>query len=434
MFSKLAKRFADGNLIVQILIGIALGAVIGFWTHYQAAPYNELIAKGVSDAAQLAVAKKDLTDAANSVANSIAVLGNLFVGALKAIAPILVFVLVATSIIVKEFGHAKGMQKVVTLYLVGTFLAAVVAVVASFLFPMELVLKGVESANMSAPQGIVDVLKDLIFKMVQNPITALSTGNYIGIITWAVGGGIAMRFCTQETKKVFQDVSDGVTKIVRFIIRLAPFGIFGLVTISIHETGFEALAGYLKLILVLVGAMAFVSFVVYPAMVFAVTKKNPYPLVITCVRESAVTAFFTRSSAANIPVNMALCKKLGLKEELYSISIPLGATINMGGAAVTIGILALAAVNSIPSITVDFGDALLLCFISALGACGASGVAGGSLLLVPLACALFGIGNDIAMQVVGVGFIIGVIQDSVETAVNSASDVLFTAVASETSE
>ena len=434
MFSKLAKRFADGNLIVQILIGIALGAVIGFWTHYQAAPYNELIAKGVSDAAQLAAAKKDLTDVANSVANSIAVLGNLFVGALKAIAPILVFVLVAASIIVKEFGHTKGMQKVVTLYLVGTFLAAVVAVVASFLFPMELVLKGVESANMSAPQGIVDVLKDLIFKMVQNPITALSSGNYIGIITWAVGGGIAMRFCTQETKKVFQDVSDGVTKIVRFIIRLAPFGIFGLVTISIHETGFEALAGYLKLILVLVGAMAFVSFVVYPAMVFAVTKKNPYPLVMTCVRESAVTAFFTRSSAANIPVNMALCKKLGLKEELYSISIPLGATINMGGAAVTIGILALAAVNSIPSITVDFGDALLLCFISALGACGASGVAGGSLLLVPLACALFGIGNDIAMQVVGVGFIIGVIQDSVETAVNSASDVLFTAVASETVE
>jgi serine/threonine transporter sstT len=434
MFSKLAKRFADGNLIVQILIGIALGAVIGFWTHYQAAPYNELIAKGVSDAAQLAAAKKDLTDVANSVANSIAVLGNLFVGALKAIAPILVFVLVAASIIVKEFGHAKGMQKVVTLYLVGTFLAAVVAVVASFLFPMELVLKGVESANMSAPQGIVDVLKDLIFKMVQNPISALSSGNYIGIVTWAVGGGIAMRFCTQETKKVFQDVSDGVTKIVRFIIRLAPFGIFGLVTISIHETGFEALAGYLKLILVLVGSMAFVSFVVYPAMVFVVTKKNPYPLVMTCVRESAVTAFFTRSSAANIPVNMALCKKLGLKEELYSISIPLGATINMGGAAVTIGILALAAVNSIPSITVDFGDALLLCFISALGACGASGVAGGSLLLVPLACALFGIGNDIAMQVVGVGFIIGVIQDSVETAVNSASDVLFTAVASETIE
>ena len=434
MFGKLVKRFADGNLIVQILIGILLGAAIGFWTHSQSADFNKLIADGVTDTAQLAAAKKGLTDAANSVANSIAVLGDLFVGALKAIAPILVFVLVAASIIVKEFGHAKGMQKVVGLYLVGTFLAAVVAVVASFLFPTELMLKGVQSADMSAPQGIVEVLKDLIFKMVQNPITALSSGNYIGIITWAVGGGIAMRFCTAETKKVFQDVSDGVTKIVRFIIRLAPFGIFGLVTISIHSTGFDALAGYLKLILVLVGSMAFVSFVVYPAIVFVLTKKNPYPLVMTCVRESAVTAFFTRSSAANIPVNMALCKKLGLKEELYSISIPLGATINMGGAAVTIGVLALAAVNSIPSITVDFGDALLLCFISALGACGASGVAGGSLLLVPLACALFGIGNDIAMQVVGVGFIIGVIQDSVETAVNSASDVLFTAVASETSE
>ena len=434
MFGKLAKRYADGNLIVQILIGILLGAAIGFWTHSQSADFNKLIADGVTDTAQLAAAKKGLTDAANSVANSIAVLGDLFVGALKAIAPILVFVLVAASIIVKEFGHAKGMQKVVGLYLVGTFLAAVVAVVASFLFPTELMLKGVQSADMSAPQGIVEVLKDLIFKMVQNPITALSSGNYIGIITWAVGGGIAMRFCTAETKKVFQDVSDGVTKIVRFIIRLAPFGIFGLVTISIHSTGFDALAGYLKLILVLVGSMAFVSFVVYPAIVFVLTKKNPYPLVMTCVRESAVTAFFTRSSAANIPVNMALCKKLGLKEELSSISIPLGATINMGGAAVTIGVLALAAVNSIPSITVDFGDALLLCFISALGACGASGVAGGSLLLVPLACALFGIGNDIAMQVVGVGFIIGVIQDSVETAVNSASDVLFTAVASETSE
>ena len=431
MFGKLAKRYADGNLIVQILIGILLGAAIGFWTHSQSADFNKLIADGVTDTAQLAAAKKGLTDAANSVANSIAVLGDLFVGALKAIAPILVFVLVAASIIVKEFGHAKGMQKVVGLYLVGTFLAAVVAVVASFLFPTELMLKGVQSADMSAPQGIVEVLKDLIFKMVQNPITALSSGNYIGIITWAVGGGIAMRFCTAETKKVFQDVSDGVTKIVRFIIRLAPFGIFGLVTISIHSTGFDALAGYLKLILVLVGSMAFVSFVVYPAIVFVLTKKNPYPLVMTCVRESAVTAFFTRSSAANIPVNMALCKKLGLKEELYSISIPLGATINMGGAAVTIGVLALAAVNSIPSITVDFGDALLLCFISALGACGASGVAGGSLLL---ACALFGIGNDIAMQVVGVGFIIGVIQDSVETAVNSASDVLFTAVASETIE
>ena len=370
---------------------------------------------------------------ANSIANGIAILGNLCVGALKAVAPVLVFALVATSIITKEFGHTKGMQKVICLYLVGTFLASVVAVIFSFLFPTEILLKGVEKASMGAPQNVVTVLKDLIFKMVENPVSALSSGNYIGIITWAVGGGIAMRGCSPETKKIFSDISDGLTKIVKFVIRLAPFGIFGIVAISIHETGFDALKSYIKLICILVSAMLTVAFVIYPLMAFLITKKNPYPLVMTCLRESAITAFFTRSSAANIPVNMALCKKLGLKEELYSISIPLGATINMGGAAVTIGIMTLAAVNSIPSITVTFGDALLLSFIAAIGACGASGVAGGSLLLIPLACALFGINNDIAMQVVAVGFIIGVIQDSVETALNSSSDVLFTAIASETS-
>ncbi|KEA45550.1 serine/threonine protein kinase [Campylobacter mucosalis] len=412
--SKMAKRYADGNLIVQILIGITLGAIIGFWGH-----------------SQLAVEGGE-AEFANKILNTIAILGNLFVGALKAVAPVLVFVLVATSIITKDFGETKGMGRVVALYLTGTFLAAVVAVCASFMFPVELVLKGVESAKMSAPQNVIDVLKDLIFKMVQNPVTAIGSGNYIGIITWAVGAGIAMRGCTKETKNVFKDVSDGVTKIVKFVIRLAPFGIFGLVAISIHETGFDALAGYLKLIFVLVGAMLFVAFVINPLMAFVVTRKNPYPLVMTSIKESAVTAFFTRSSAANIPVNMALCKKLGLKEELYSISIPLGATINMAGAAITISILALAAVNSLDYVTVSFSDALLLSFISAIGACGASGVAGGSLLLVPLACALFGISDDIAMQVVAVGFIIGVIQDSVETALNSSSDVVFTAIASET--
>lgn len=412
----MARKFADGNLIVQILIGILLGAVIGFWGNAQ------VVSGGES------------AELANKIVNSISILGNLFVGALKAVAPILIFVLVATSIITKDFGNAKGMQKVVVLYLISTFLAACVAVAASFLFPVELVLKGVESAAMSAPQNVVDVLKDLMFKIVQNPLQAIATGNYIGIIAWAVGGGIAMRGCSAETKKVFSDVSEGVTKIVRFVIRLAPFGIFGLVAISIHETGFEALKGYFKLIAVLVGAMLVVAFVVNPIIAFVVTKKNPFPLIMTCIKESAVTAFFTRSSAANIPVNIALCKKLSLKEELYSISIPLGATINMAGAAVTISILALAAVNSIPDITVTFGDALLLSFISAIGACGASGVAGGSLLLVPLACALFGISNDIAMQVVAIGFIIGVIQDSVETAVNSSSDVVFTAIASETTE
>ena len=439
MLKNIARRYADGNLIVQILVGIILGALVGFYTHYEAAPYNKISAKiqtiqnesGLSideviktrlsqDEAKQLNEAKEKAGSADSIAASASVLGDLFKGALKAIAPILVFVLVATSIILRDFGHTKGMQKIITLYLIGTFLAAVVAVVASFLFPVELSLKGLASADMSAPQGITNVLKDLIYKMVENPINALANGNYIGIITWAVGSGIALRNSTAETKKVFKDISDGVTHIVKFIIRLAPFGIFGMVAISIHETGFEVLAGYLK-------------FIIYPAMVFVLTRKNPYPLVMICLKESAISAFFTRSSAANIPVNMALCKKLGLKEELYSISIPLGATINMGGAAVTISILALTAVNSIPSITVTFGDALLLCFISALGACGASGVAGGSLLLVPLACGLFGISNDIAMQFVTVGFTIGVIQDSVETALNSSSDVLFTAVASETS-
>lgn len=464
-FSKLAKRYADGNLIVQILIGILLGAIIGFWGNSQLSSYHKgleafspnkeqfkqieserdfnKVAQAVSEFKNLNSPKSapsldelkqtfDKAQTANGVANAIAVLGDLFVGALKAVAPVLVFVLVATSIILKDFGGGKGMGRVIWLYLIGTIAASAAAVCASFLFPVELALKGVESASMSAPQNVLEVLKDLIFKIVQNPLVAISNGNYIGIIAWAVGGGIAMRACSKETKLVFKDVSDGVTNIVKFVIRLAPFGIFGLVAYSIHTTGFAALGTYLKLILVLVGTMLIVAFIINPLIAFAFTRKNPYPLIITCIKESAVTAFFTRSSAANIPVNMALCKKLGLKEELYSVSIPLGATINMAGAAVTISVLSLAAVNSIPAINVTFGDALLLCFISAIGACGASGVAGGSLLLIPLACALFGIGNDLAMQVVGVGFIIGVIQDSVETALNSSSDVVFTAVASET--
>lgn len=456
-FSKVARRFADGNLIIQILIGIFLGVLVGFYTHSQTATYDNALKEialseahfkelknapsfeKVANLANLSAektaslkAKFESAQTSDNLANSISVLGNLFVGALKAIAPILVFTLVATSIIIKEFGETKGLNRVVVLYLIGTFLAAVVAVSFSFLFPVTIMLQNVDSVNMSAPQGIVAVLKDLIFKMVQNPITAISTGNYIGIITWAVGAGIAMKGCSSETKKVFSDISEGVTKIVRFVIRLAPFGIFGLVALSIHEIGFEALAGYLKLVLVLVGAMAFVAFVVNPLIAFIITRKNPYPLVMTCIKESAVTAFFTRSSAANIPVNMALCKKLGIRKELYSISIPLGATINMAGAAVTISIMALTAVNSLEHISVGFGDALLLSFISAIGACGASGVAGGSLLLIPLACSLLGIPNDIAMQVVAVGFIIGVIQDSVETALNSSSDVLFTAIANET--
>lgn len=403
MFRGITKRYMDGNLILQIIIGIVLGAVLGF------------IANSGN---QMAL----------SIANSMSILGSLFVGALKSVAPILVFILVSSSIIVKEFGNANGLKKIIMLYLIGTFLASLSAVIASFLFPTTLVLQ-TNNAELLAPQSIIVVLKDLVFKMVDNPVHALSTGNYIGILTWAIGMGIALRHCAVETKKMFKDISEGITKVVKFIIRLAPFGIFGLVSTSVAQTGFEALGGYAKLLIVLVGTMLFVAFVVNALIVYFVTKKNPYPLIMTCVKESAVTAFFTRSSAANIPVNMNLCKKLNLDEKLYSISIPLGATINMAGAAVTIAVLALSAVNTL-NIQIGFLDALLLSVITAIGACGASGVAGGSLMLIPLACSLFGISNDIAMQVVAVGFIIGVIQDSVETALNSSTDVLFTAIAS----
>lgn len=403
MLKSITKRYMDGNLILQIIIGIVLGSVLGF------------IANSGNQTAL-------------SIANSMSILGSLFVGALKSVAPILVFILVSSSIIIKEFGNANGLKKIIVLYLIGTFLASLCAVIASFLFPTTLVLQ-TNNAELLAPQSIIVVLKDLVFKMIDNPVHALSTGNYIGILTWAIGMGIALRHCAVETKKMFKDISDGITKVVKFIIRLAPFGIFGLVSISVAQTGFAALGGYAKLLIVLVGTMLFVAFVVNALIVYFVTKKNPYPLIMTCVKESAVTAFFTRSSAANIPVNMNLCKKLNLDEKLYSISIPLGATINMAGAAVTIAVLALSAVNTL-NIQIGFLDALLLSVIAAIGACGASGVAGGSLMLIPLACSLFGISNDIAMQVVAVGFIIGVIQDSVETALNSSTDVLFTAIAS----
>ncbi|RAZ60412.1 serine/threonine transporter SstT [Campylobacter hyointestinalis] len=403
MLKSITKRYMDGNLILQIIIGIVLGAVLGF------------IANSGNQTAL-------------SIANSMSILGSLFVGALKSVAPILVFILVSSSIIIKEFGNANGLKKIIVLYLIGTFLASLCAVIASFLFPTTLVLQ-TNNAELLAPQSIIVVLKDLVFKMIDNPVHALSTGNYIGILTWAIGMGIALRHCAVETKKMFKDISDAITKVVKFIIRLAPFGIFGLVSISVAQTGFAALGGYAKLLIVLVGTMLFVAFVVNALIVYFVTKKNPYPLIMTCVKESAVTAFFTRSSAANIPVNMNLCKKLNLDEKLYSISIPLGATINMAGAAVTIAVLALSAVNTL-NIQIGFLDALLLSVIAAIGACGASGVAGGSLMLIPLACSLFGISNDIAMQVVAVGFIIGVIQDSVETALNSSTDVLFTAIAS----
>ncbi len=390
----LVSKYSKGNLVVQILIGIVLGVIV-------------------------ASISPELASAAS-------ILGSLFVGALKAIAPILVFVLVATAIATKEVGGQTNIKPIIKLYLIGTFLASLTAVLASFLFPVEIVLMDASNVNLTPPDSVISVLKTVLFNMVDNPVNALMTGNFIGILVWAIAIGVAMHYSSDETKNVFFDVSAGITKIVRFIIKLAPFGIFGLVANTFAQTGFESLIGYGKLLMVLVGTMFFIAFVINPIIVFFKIKQNPFPLIFTCVKESGITAFFTRSSAANIPVNMNLCKKLDLHEDTYSVSIPLGATTNMAGAAVTITVLTLATVHTL-GMSIDIPTALLLSLVSALAACGASGVAGGSLLLIPLACSLFGISNDIALQVVAIGFIIGVIQDSLETALNSSTDVVFTA-------
>jgi len=366
---------------------------------------------------------------APELAKQLALLGTVFVKALKAIAPLLVFVLVASAIANRQASDTTAMRPVLVLYLFGTFLAAVVAVMLSFMFPTSLVLQ-VSPESIAAPEGIRQVLETLILKIVDNPINALISANYIGVLAWSVGLGIALQHASKNTKLMFADLAHGVSSLVKFIIRLAPLGIMGLVADTIATTGFSALASYAQLIAVLLGAMAIIAFVVNPLLVLAKTGRNPYPLVFTCLRESGVTAFFTRSSAANIPVNMQLCQKLGLKEELYSVSIPLGATINMAGAAITITVLTLATVHTL-GIEVDFASAILLSLLATVSACGASGVAGGSLLLIPLACSLFGIPNDVAMQVVAIGFIIGVVQDSAETALNSSTDVVFTAAVSE---
>ena len=360
-------------------------------------------------------------------ANSVGLLGSLFVSALKAVAPVLVFVLVASSIANHKHGNQTSIKPILALYLLGTFAAALTAVVMSFAFPTELVLV-TNGADASPPEGIGEVLQTLLFKVVDNPINALLTGNFIGVLAWAIGLGLAMRHGADSTKHLFRDMANGVSGIVKFVIQLAPIGIFGLVASTIAATGFEALWGYARLLAVLLGSMAMIALVMNPLIVFFKTRRNPYPLVFKCLRESGVTAFFTRSSAANIPVNMDLCKRLDLHEDTYSVSIPLGATINMGGAAITITVLTLAAVHTM-GIEVDIATALLLSVVAAVSACGASGVAGGSLLLIPLACSLFGISNEVAMQVVAVGFIIGVLQDSAETGLNSSTDVLFTAAA-----
>ena len=389
------SRIMSGSIVLQILIGMLAGIVVASF--------------------------------APDTAKSLTFLGSLFVKGLKAVAPVLVFVLVASAIANKKQGVQTNMRPVLTLYLLGTFLAAVTGVLASFAFPTQLTLVTAATGT-TPPTGIGQVLNNLVFQIVDNPINAIATGNYIGILTWAVALGMALHHASDSTKTLLNEVADGVSRIVGVIIRFAPVGVFGLVAEAVATTGLSSLLGYSQLLLVLVGAMLFIALVVNPLIVGVTLRRNPYPLVFTCLRESGVTAFFTRSSAANIPVNMNLCKKLGLNEDTYSVSIPLGATINMAGAAITISVLSLAAVHTL-GIQVDLPTALLLSVVSTVAACGASGVAGGSLLLIPMACSLFGISNDIAMQVVAVGFIIGVVQDSAETALNSSTDVLFTATA-----
>ncbi|MBN8047096.1 serine/threonine transporter SstT [Paraclostridium sp. MRS3W1] len=362
-----------------------------------------------------------------NVAKPIVIFGSLFVGALKSVAPILVFFLVISAICQHKQGQQTNMKSIIFLYLLGTFLAGLVAVIASFLFPITLTL-GSGVSKMAPPGGVVEVLKALLMNVVDNPVMALYNANYIGILSWALIIGLALKNASSSTKTMISNVSDALSQVVKWIINFAPLGIMGLVFDSISTQGIESLLSYGQLIMLLVGCMLFIALVVNPLIAFIGIRKNPYPLVFKCLKNSGLTAFFTRSSAANIPVNMQLCKDLNLDKDTYSVSIPLGATINMGGAAITISILTLAAVHTL-GIEVNIIMALLLSLLSAISACGASGVAGGSLLLVPLACSLFGIPNDIAMQVVGVGFIVGVIQDSCETAINSSTDVLFTAVA-----
>lgn len=385
-----------GNLVLQISIGLLLGILLGIF----------------------------IPDAAISAG----ILGSLFLSALKAAAPVLVFLLIISAITNHKSGQKTSIKSVIILYLLGTFLAALVAVVISFAIPSTLTFKDQGAIDIQPPSGIFEVLKDILFKIVDNPVSAIMNANFIGILAWAIAIGIFMRKASDTTKRIFNDLSHAITFIIKVIIRFAPIGIFGLVASTIAETGLQTLLEYLHVVLVLVGTMLFVALVVNPIIVFAKIRKNPYPLVFTCLKESGITAFFTRSSAANVPVNLALAKKLKLNEDTYAVSIPLGATINMEGAAVTITVLTLAAVNTL-GIEVDLFTAILLSIVAALGACGASGVPGGSLLLIPVACSLFNIPADTAMLVVGVGMTISVIQDSMETALNSSTDILFTAAA-----
>ena len=352
------------------------------------------------------------------------IFGQLFVQSLKAVAPVLVLFLVISALANQANYKDSKIQPIVMLYIFGTFSAAFLAVLMSKLFPINLYLNTIDSV-IEAPKGINEVLRNLLYKIVDNPINAIMNSNFIGILVWGILVGIGVRNASQTTKQTFNDITKIITDIVRMVIKLAPIGIFGLVSSSLAESGMDILSQYVRLILVLVGSMLIMALLINPFIVWIKTKRNPYPLVLIALKESGLTAFFTRSSAANIPVNLRLCEKLGFKKNIFAVSIPLGATINMGGAAITITILTLAATNTL-GIHVDFFSALLLCIVSALSACGASGVAGGSLLLIPLSCGLFGISEEVAMQVVSVGFVISVLQDSTETALNSSTDVVFT--------
>lgn len=358
----------------------------------------------------------------------IGILGALFVGALKAVAPILVFFLVMAALAQHREGQKTNMKSIIGLYLIGTFSASLIAVIASFIFPVKLVLAEAAKGDVTAPGGIEEVLKALLMNLVDNPVNALVNANYIGILTWAIIFGLALKAAPITVKDTLNAISEAVSQAVRWVINCAPFGIMGLVFTTVSENGIGVFTNYGYLLALLLGCMFFVALVVNPLIVWLNIKTNPYPLVFRVLKDSGLYAFFTRSSAANIPVNMKLCEELGLDEDTYSVSIPLGATINMAGASVTIAVLSLAAAYTL-GIKVDVPTAIILSFLAAISACGASGVAGGSLLLIPLACSLFGIPNDLAMQVVGVGFIIGVIQDSCETGLNSSTDVLFTAAA-----
>lgn len=389
------KKWSQISLVKQILIGLIIGVILAV--------------------------------AIPTVAKPFVILGSLFVGALKAIAPVLVLFLVMSAIAQHKSGHKTNMKSILVLYLLGTFLAGLVAVIVSFIFPVNLTLAD-SGEDLAAPGGVIEVLKTLLLNIVDNPVKAIYNANYIGILAWAILLGVALKNAPDTTKTMISNVSDAVAKMVTWVIKFAPLGIMGLVIESITTNGLESLLSYGKLLAVLLGCMIFVAIVINPIIVYIGIRQNPYPLVFKCLKESGITAFFTRSSAANIPVNMRLCEKLGLDKDTYSVSIPLGATINMAGAAVTISVLTLAAVHTL-GIHVDIPTAIILSVLAAVCACGASGVAGGSLLLIPLACSLFGIPNDVAMTVVGVGFIVGVLQDSCETALNSSTDVLFTATA-----